>query len=100
MNNIQFQGSLSENPKWVKFAEGLNKSLADDFNLGGVRVVLRELNDLERANSENEVLIYSHEQQLFEFAMDSKGHFPSPWKVADRIEHFLHPLSEEPEGNI
>jgi hypothetical protein len=95
MNNIELQGSLSENPKWTKFAESLNKSMTEEFYLDGVTVVLRELTDQERANGENEVLVYFHERQLFEFGMESAGHFPSPWKVADRIEHFLHPLSEE-----
>jgi len=95
MNTIELKGPLQDNPKWTKFAEGLNKSMMEEFNLDGVTVVLRELNDQERANDENEVLIYFHERQLFEFAMDSTRHFPSPWKVADRIEHFLHPLAEE-----
>jgi hypothetical protein len=98
MNNIELDGSLSGNPKWTKFAEGLNKSMMEEFDLDGVTVILRERTAQERANEEKEILIYFHERQAFEFAMDSADHFPSPWKVADRIEHFLHPLSEESEG--
>jgi hypothetical protein len=97
MNNIELADSLSGNPKWTKFAQGLNKSMMEDFDLDGVSVVLRELTVQERANEEKEVLIYFHERQLFEFAMDSTDHFPAPWKVADRIDHFLHPLAEESE---
>ena len=97
MNDIELQESLRGNPKWTKFAEGLNKSMMDEFDLDGVKVVLRELTAQERADKEKEVLAYFHDRQLFEFAMDSTDHFPAPWKVADRIEHFLHPLSEETE---
>jgi hypothetical protein len=98
MNNIELHGPLSKDLKWTKFADGLDKSMMEDFDLDGVSVVLRELTAQERANKEKEVLIYFHERQLFEFAMDSTDHFPAPWKVADRIEHFLHPLSEESEA--
>ena len=97
MNKIELQGSLNGNLRWTKFADGLNKSMMEEFNLDGVTVVLRELTVQERAKKEKEGLVYFHERQLFEFAMDSTDHFPSPWKVADRIEHFLHPLSEESE---
>jgi hypothetical protein len=97
MNSIELDGSLSDNPKWAKFAQGLNKTMMEDFDLDGVSVVLRELTVQERANQEKEVLIYFHDRQLFEFAMDSTDHFPAPWKVADRIEHFLHPLAEGSE---
>jgi len=95
MNKVELNEALNGNSKWAHFAEKLEKAMTEEFNLEDVTVVLRELTAEEKLNKEHEVLLYSHVRQQFEFAMSGEDRFPAPWKIADRIEHFLHPDIEE-----
>ena len=91
MNKVELSEALQGIPKWTRFAEKLGKSMTDEFKLDGVTVLIRELNTEETANEERDVLVYNHELQRFEFGVSPAEGSAPPWRVADRIDHFLNP---------
>jgi hypothetical protein len=89
MNDVLLDGPLRGKAKWQEFAAKLQKALADEYNLDGVTVVLRELSPEEVEREGGESLTFNQDSQRFEFALGPAEKLPAAWKVADRIEQFL-----------
>ena len=89
MNDVLLDGPLQGRPKWEEFAAKLHKALADEYDLDGVTVILRELSAEESEREGGESLTFNQDSQRFEFALGPAEKLPAAWKVADRIEQFL-----------
>jgi hypothetical protein len=89
MNDVQLDGPLRGNAKWEEFAVKLQKSMADEYGLDGVTVVLRELSAEEAVREGGESLTFNQDSQRFEFGVGPAEKLPAAWKIADRIEQFL-----------
>jgi hypothetical protein len=91
MNTIELQESLRGEPGWAEFVDKLKTAMADEYRLDGVTVVLREMTAEEALENDSELLTFSQQNQRFELALRQSARFPAAWKIADRIDYFLHP---------
>ena len=90
-NIIELHERVTGKPGWADFADKLKAAMTDEYSLGGVTVVLREMTAEEALAGEDELLTFNPHSQRFEFALPLTGKFPAAWKIADRIDSFLNP---------
>jgi hypothetical protein len=95
MNIIELDETLLRNPHWTTFAAKLRDSIANEYQLDGVTIVLRELTEDEAHAETGDLLTFNQDSQRFEFALGHGRHLPAAWKVADRIDGFLNPDPED-----
>src|SRR6266571_5001619 len=71
MNRVELDEALRGQPEWVAFARKLEKAMTKEYRLDGVTVMLRELAGAEADGPDAELLVFSQQNQRFEFAVDS-----------------------------